>query len=159
MNKATIVLGDFTIIDHQIENKQDLAFMLSDGEFPYSLLIGETAYGLIGLMFHAAQQCGTRLLYKGRELTATRIEDTSGSPVKGETPVLYNGKQLLMHELFLDVDLKIDSGDIMMCIGDLVDGRYTPGNCTYCNGNDVDMPCAFPSEGKPGCLRDERKQY
>ena len=28
--------------------------------------------------------------------------------------------------------------------------------CTYCNGNDGDTPCAYPSEGKPGCLRDKR---
>lgn len=28
--------------------------------------------------------------------------------------------------------------------------------CPYCGGNDKDMPCAYPSEGKPGCLRDVR---
>lgn len=28
--------------------------------------------------------------------------------------------------------------------------------CNYCNGNDNDKPCAYPSENKPGCLRDER---
>jgi len=28
--------------------------------------------------------------------------------------------------------------------------------CSYCRGNDRDMPCAYPSEGKPGCLRDIR---
>lgn len=28
--------------------------------------------------------------------------------------------------------------------------------CQSCNGNDRDMPCAYPSEGKPGCLRDQR---
>lgn len=30
------------------------------------------------------------------------------------------------------------------------------GKCTYCGGNDRDMPCAYPSEKKPGCLRDTR---
>jgi len=28
--------------------------------------------------------------------------------------------------------------------------------CRYCNGNDRDAPCAYPSEGKKGCLRDSR---
>lgn len=28
--------------------------------------------------------------------------------------------------------------------------------CPYCNGNDLDMPCAYPGEGQPGCLRDKR---
>lgn len=28
--------------------------------------------------------------------------------------------------------------------------------CPYCGGNDQDTPCAYPSEGKPGCLRDIR---
>lgn len=28
--------------------------------------------------------------------------------------------------------------------------------CPYCGGNDKDAPCAHPSEGKPGCLRDAR---
>lgn len=31
-----------------------------------------------------------------------------------------------------------------------------PQRCAYCHGNDRDMPCAYPSEGKPGCLRDQR---
>jgi hypothetical protein len=30
------------------------------------------------------------------------------------------------------------------------------GDCPACNGNDADMPCAYPSEGKHGCLRDKR---
>jgi hypothetical protein len=28
--------------------------------------------------------------------------------------------------------------------------------CTACGGNDGNMPCAYPSQGKPGCLRDAR---
>jgi len=28
--------------------------------------------------------------------------------------------------------------------------------CRYCGGNDKDAPCAYPSENKHGCLRDER---
>jgi hypothetical protein len=28
--------------------------------------------------------------------------------------------------------------------------------CMYCHGNDRNMPCAYPGEGKPGCLRDKR---
>jgi hypothetical protein len=28
--------------------------------------------------------------------------------------------------------------------------------CPSCNGNDKDAPCAYPSEGRTGCLRDER---
>jgi hypothetical protein len=28
--------------------------------------------------------------------------------------------------------------------------------CKYCYGNDQDMPCAYPGELKPGCLRDSR---
>lgn len=34
--------------------------------------------------------------------------------------------------------------------------RRNRGVCTYCHGNDRDVPCAYPSEGKPGCLRDAR---
>lgn len=26
--------------------------------------------------------------------------------------------------------------------------------CPACNGNDKDAPCAYPSEGKQGCLRE-----
>lgn len=29
-------------------------------------------------------------------------------------------------------------------------------SCKACNGNDGDMPCAYPSEGQEGCLRDQR---
>ena len=28
--------------------------------------------------------------------------------------------------------------------------------CKVCNGNDRDQPCAYPGEGKPWCLRDQR---
>lgn len=28
-----------------------------------------------------------------------------------------------------------------------------PAVCPTCRGNDREMPCAYPSEGKPGCLR------
>lgn len=28
--------------------------------------------------------------------------------------------------------------------------------CPVCNGNDADMPCAYPSENQEGCLRDKR---
>lgn len=28
--------------------------------------------------------------------------------------------------------------------------------CPACQGNDADAPCAYPSEGKPGCWRDKR---
>lgn len=31
-----------------------------------------------------------------------------------------------------------------------------PRVCPTCQGNDRDTPCAYPSEGKPGCLRDKR---
>jgi len=34
--------------------------------------------------------------------------------------------------------------------------RPDRGSCSYCHGNDRNMPCAYPSEGKPGCLRDAR---
>lgn len=27
--------------------------------------------------------------------------------------------------------------------------------CPVCNGNNGDMPCAYPSEGMKGCLRDK----
>lgn len=30
------------------------------------------------------------------------------------------------------------------------------GQCSYCHGNDRDAPCAYPSQRKPGCLRDRR---
>lgn len=30
------------------------------------------------------------------------------------------------------------------------------GKCESCGGNDMDAPCAYPSEGKRGCLRDTR---
>jgi hypothetical protein len=32
----------------------------------------------------------------------------------------------------------------------------TEARCKSCGGNDGDMPCAYPGEGKPGCLRDTR---
>lgn len=28
--------------------------------------------------------------------------------------------------------------------------------CHECGGNDLNMPCGYPSEGKSGCLRDIR---
>lgn len=28
--------------------------------------------------------------------------------------------------------------------------------CKVCGGNDGDMPCAYPSKGMVGCLRDKR---
>jgi len=31
-----------------------------------------------------------------------------------------------------------------------------PKSCPVCNGNDRDLPCAYPSEGQAGCLRDRR---
>lgn len=30
------------------------------------------------------------------------------------------------------------------------------GVCPTCNGDDKNAPCAYPSEGKQGCLRDAR---
>lgn len=29
--------------------------------------------------------------------------------------------------------------------------------CPACGGNDWEKPCAYPSEGKKGCLRDEKR--
>jgi hypothetical protein len=34
--------------------------------------------------------------------------------------------------------------------------RPAPVKCVSCGGNDADMPCLYPSEGKAGCLRDAR---
>ena len=34
-----------------------------------------------------------------------------------------------------------------------------PIRCPTCNGNDKDAPCAYPSEGKEGCLRDKRLRH
>lgn len=34
--------------------------------------------------------------------------------------------------------------------------RADRGTCTVCGGNDADVPCAYPSAGQPGCLRDAR---
>lgn len=28
--------------------------------------------------------------------------------------------------------------------------------CVVCNGDDASVPCAYPSEGKNGCVRDAR---
>ncbi len=36
--------------------------------------------------------------------------------------------------------------------------RVMPERCPTCSGNDGDMPCAYPSEGKAGCPRDARLQ-
>lgn len=38
-------------------------------------------------------------------------------------------------------------------------GHLFPDRCSYCGGNDGDMPCAYPGENKPGCLRTQRLQY
>jgi hypothetical protein len=35
-------------------------------------------------------------------------------------------------------------------------GAEAQPNCPACKGNDGDMPCAYPSGSKPGCLRDAR---
>ena len=34
--------------------------------------------------------------------------------------------------------------------------RANRGTCAYCGGNDGNVPCAYPSVGKLGCLRDIR---
>lgn len=34
--------------------------------------------------------------------------------------------------------------------------RADRGTCTACGGNDANVPCAYPGEGQPGCLRDLR---
>lgn len=39
-----------------------------------------------------------------------------------------------------------------------MDGEPSDTCCPSCGGNDGDTPCAYPSEGKPGCLRDIRLQ-
>lgn len=39
---------------------------------------------------------------------------------------------------------------------ELFTSRANRGDCSYCGGNDRDVPCLWPSEGKPGCLRDAR---
>lgn len=42
----------------------------------------------------------------------------------------------------------------MQCEGCLL--RMGEPHCVACGGNDRDAPCAYPGEGKPGCLRDAR---
>lgn len=37
----------------------------------------------------------------------------------------------------------------------MVDGAER-ATCAACGGNDREAPCAYPGEGKPGCLRDAR---
>jgi len=34
--------------------------------------------------------------------------------------------------------------------------EYRSMLCPACGGNDHDTPCAYPSEGQPGCFRDRR---
>ena len=48
--------------------------------------------------------------------------------------------------------------DALMRSVDVVAPTQQPelARCKSCNGNDYDMPCAYPSEGKHGCLRDAR---
>lgn len=47
-----------------------------------------------------------------------------------------------------------------IAIGQLDNELFAPrpdrGTCGYCGGNDGNVPCAYPGEGKPGCLRDAR---
>jgi hypothetical protein len=38
------------------------------------------------------------------------------------------------------------------------DSSATSAKCPTCLGNDGDAPCAYPSEGKAGCLRDKRRE-
>lgn len=37
-----------------------------------------------------------------------------------------------------------------------IDAPQPEALCPACKGNDADMPCAYPSEGAKGCLRDKR---
>lgn len=47
----------------------------------------------------------------------------------------------------------------MACQKDRYRGQETPEpRCPACNGNDREAPCAYPSEGQRGCLRDARLQ-
>lgn len=41
-------------------------------------------------------------------------------------------------------------------IGAVMTDTYTDPKCPVCKGNDGCMPCAYPSEGLAGCLRDQR---
>jgi hypothetical protein len=40
----------------------------------------------------------------------------------------------------------------------LPEGELPDQRCPVCNGNDADLPCAYPWERVPGCLRDKRTE-
>ena len=46
--------------------------------------------------------------------------------------------------------------DYLHVVRDVDARRAAPERCLACGGDDVAMPCAYPSGGKAGCIRDDR---
>jgi hypothetical protein len=53
----------------------------------------------------------------------------------------------------------VNGNRLSLAAKELLAAHTTPveARCKSCGGNDGDMPCAYPGEGKPGCLRDARR--
>jgi hypothetical protein len=55
---------------------------------------------------------------------------------------------------------KVLDSTLLLAMAEEIEALQPQGEakCSYCGGNDRDMPCAYPSEKKEGCLRDARLQ-
>jgi len=53
----------------------------------------------VGMVFHIIQQMGGKLMYKGKEVSAENMSDTSGDPLPRDTMVNYGGKKVKFSEL------------------------------------------------------------
>lgn len=56
----------------------------------------------------------------------------------------------------LDCNYAEAADEIIEAISTTPAQHQDQSRCPACQGNDGNMPCAYPSEGKPGCLRDKR---
>ncbi len=133
-------------------------------------------HGLVEKIKDAMKTCQVGANYDGNKL-AWKLEDLLADAERAPVPapqaasqqaeaetaehfgllrIADNGKSVTVvaDERFWSGECSIPDG--VYCITSAPQAATTAIACPACNGNDANAPCAYPSEGKTGCLRDAR---
>lgn len=106
--------------------------------------ISDAALGSIAEMYSVAQELERKVV--GLEAAARFWQDKCGNECEARNAIQAKLDTLMLE--FCPQEVTAEQRDKWE--------QSQKPICPACNGNDHDMPCAYPSEGKMGCLRDKR---
>lgn len=129
--------------------EQQIRFLLADAKF--SIERGRALDSQLVSAWALEQLCEAALAQRAaHEPPATPLSDAAIICIANQ----YDQGPSATYEFDKTTLLRMMRSFAATVEGMVLDGATSPPPvCPTCRGNDREMPCAYPSEGKPGCLR------